>query len=132
MLKKRDSKLRELLRNYKLHFYLILTNKPAMILIVGCFFRMWMSSIYNLYLNEYMKVYKQDYNVFAAQTSASSFFGGIISTFITGIILEHYGPKYEMTIPMICIFKTVFAIPEMFMIFDQQSNFTLSMIGIHI
>ena len=132
MLKKRDSKLRELLRNYKLHFYLILTNSGAMILIVACFFRLWMATTLSLYLNEYMKVYEDEYNIFSAQTSISAFLGGIFGTVTSGMILDYFGPKYVMTNPILCIFKTIFSIPEMFMIFDQQSNFTVSMIGIHL
>lgn len=103
-----------------------------MILILASFFRVWMSTTVSLYLNEYMKAYQEEYNIFSAQTSASAFLGGVISTTTSGIIVDYFGPKYEMTIPMLCIVKTIISIPEMFMIFDQQSNFTLSMAGIHL
>ena len=51
---------------------------------------------------------------------------------ISATIIEHFGPQYEMTIPMILIIKTVISIPEIFMIFAQQSSFALSMVGIHL
>lgn len=37
-----------------------------------------------------------------------------------------------MTIPMLCVVKTTLLIPILFMVFYQQSNFTMSMIGIHL
>lgn len=103
-----------------------------MILIVASFFRITMANTISLYLNEYMKVYQKEYNIFSAQCSASAFFGGVISTTISGIIVDYFGPKYEMTIPWLCIARTIISIPEMFMIFAQQNNFILSMIGIHL
>ena len=119
VLKKKQSKFAELIQNYRVHFYSILTNRCAMILIIASFFKLWQASTFSLYLNEYMKVYKQEYSIFSAQTSATAFLGGIFATTLSGIIVDNFGPKYEMTIPMICIVKTVLTIPMMIMTFDQ-------------
>lgn len=61
VLKKKDSKLSQLLLNYKEHFYLIFSNGSAMILIVACFLRLWMACTLTLYINEYMKTYESNY-----------------------------------------------------------------------
>lgn len=78
-----------------------------------------------------MKVYKHEYKEFAAQAAVSSFVAGLVSTTICGIIVDYFGPKSDMTIAYLCMAKAVLDIPMMFLIFFQQDNFALSMVGIH-
>lgn len=62
VLHKKKSTFGELARNYKEHFGLIFTNKAAMVLIIACYFKLWQTMAQSFYLNEFMKVYKEEYN----------------------------------------------------------------------
>lgn len=131
VLHKKTTTFKQLARNYKEHFTLILTNKAAMMLILASFFKLWQTMAQSFYLSEFMKTYKHEYQEFSAQAAASSFIAGLLSTFICGVIVDYFGPKSDMTIPVMCMFKAALDIPAMCLIFYKPNNFIVSMIGIH-
>lgn len=61
----------------------------------------------------------------------ASFIGAPIATLITGFIVDYYGPKSEMTIPIILVLKALVELPFNIMTFYQQENFDLAMYGIY-
>ena len=117
VVQKKQTTIGGLLKTYTTSFGLILTNKCAMVLITACFFKFWQASTYNFFLNEYMKCYGQEYKVFSAQASVSSIIGGVINAFTSGIIVDYFGPKSDMTIPMLCVVKISLLIPILFLVF---------------
>lgn len=56
--------------------------------------------------------------------------GGPCATFITGFFVDMFGAKSEMTIPIICIVKSIIDIPLQFMIFGQYGNFWVAISGL--
>jgi hypothetical protein len=84
------------------------------------------------YLTNYMKVFKENYVSFTEQAALSSMVLGIISTFLTGAVIDYFGSKSEMTVPLMIVFRCVMSIPTITMVFYQQKSFGLAMAGIHI
>lgn len=117
VVQKKQTTIGGLLKTYTTSFGLILTNKCAMVLITACFFKLWQATTFSFFLNEYMKCYQQEYKVFSAQASVSALFSGVITTFISGAVVDYFGPKSDMTIPMLCVVKTSLLIPILFLVF---------------
>lgn len=69
--------------------------------------------------------------VFTNLSSIGTFVGGPLATFLTGMFVNAFQDKTEMTIPMICIIKSLIEIPFMWMIFGQQTQFYLAIGGIY-
>jgi hypothetical protein len=117
VLEKKKKTLKGLLTDYRVHFGLMFSDLAAMMVITGCFFRLWQTMTISYFLGEYMKVYKEHYKSYSEQAALSSFMGGPFSTFLTGCLIDYFGPKSEMTIPIICVCKAIMAIPVNMMIF---------------
>jgi hypothetical protein len=111
---------------------LLFTNWAAVMIMIGCFFRLWQAQTISFFLNDYMKVYADDYQSFSEQAAFASLVGGPFSTFFTGAIVDYFSTKSEMTIPILCCVKSIIEIPFNMMTFYQQKSFKLSMTGIYL
>jgi len=58
--------------------------------------------------------------------------GGVLANFVSGMIVDIFESKSEMTIPMICVVKALIDIPFCIMTYFQHKNFTLSILGIYL
>lgn len=132
VLKKKKKGCKDLCSDYKRHFYLMFTNVPAMMLIIGCIFRLFQAMTIQFFLGEYMKVYASDYQTYSEFAALAAFMGGPISTFISGAIVDHFGKKTDMIIPIICVTKSLISIPIGMLMFYQQRSFLLAMVGIYL
>jgi hypothetical protein len=63
-----------------------------------------------------MKVHKENYKAYTEQAAVSSLVLGIMSTFFTGAAIDYFGPKSELTIPIIVVFKSSMSIPIIMMV----------------
>jgi MFS family permease len=106
-----------MLSDYKSHFGLFFTNKAAVAISIGCFFRYWEVSIVQFFVGNYMKVYASDYNAYSFHTAFASFIGAPVATMITGALVDYFGPKSELTIPIILICKALVEAPLNIMTF---------------
>jgi MFS family permease len=130
VLKKKRKGCKDLCSDYKRHFYLMFTNLPAMMVITGSIFRLFQSTTIQFYLGEYMKVYSDDYVAYSELAALAAFIGGPISTFLCGLIIDVFGKKTEMIIPIILVAKSLLSIPIGMLMFYQQKSFTLAIVGI--
>jgi Na+/melibiose symporter-like transporter len=111
VLKKKKKTLRDLASDYKTHFGMMFSNTAAIMLIIGCSLRLIQVIAMSYFLSNYMKVYKDDYITFTEWTAVGSFIGNPLSTFITGAIIDYFGPKTEYIVPLLCIIKSILCIP---------------------
>jgi len=56
---------------------------------------------------------------------------GIIANSLSGIIIDFFDKKSEMTLPILCAVKALIDVPFCIMTYMQQSNFYLSIVGIY-
>lgn len=82
---------------------MMLANKPACMLILACSVRLVSASTINFFLNNYMKIFKDDYEKYAEYAVLITFFSSPISTFLTGCVVDYFGKKSDMTVPIICM-----------------------------
>lgn len=59
----------------------------------------------------YFKVYSHHNKDFSFLTATASFLGGPFTTFITGVLVDYFDKRSEMTIPMICLSKALIDVP---------------------
>ena len=107
----------ELLAKYKKHFGLMFSNYAAVMMLIGSLLRLMQTSIASLYYQKWFTNYGNDFDKFSALSAVGSLIGGPTSTFITGFFVDMFGAKSEMTIPIICIVKSVIDVPLQYMIF---------------
>lgn len=79
-----------------------------------------------------MKIFSEHYQTFSEQAALSSLILGPVNTVLTGLIVDYFGPKSDMTIPYLCTIKALLNIPFNLMTFFQQKNFWLAMSGVHL
>jgi sugar phosphate permease len=119
VLKKKKKTISDLMKDYRVHFGLLFSDMAAMMVVIGCFFRLWQSMTISRFLGQYMKVYKENYRTYSEQAAIVSFAGGPFSTFLSGCLIDYFGPKSYLTIPLICVSKALLSIPVSMMIFYQ-------------
>jgi sugar phosphate permease len=129
LIKRKRKNCRSICSEYKRSFGLLFTNFAAVMIIIGCFIRLWQTSIVTFFMTDYFKVYPSQFNEFSTLSGIGSFIGGPLSTLISGIVIDYF--QSEMTIPMLCLLKAFIDIPFQFMIFFQQKYFYLSIAGIY-
>jgi hypothetical protein len=66
-----------------------------------------------------MKVYSEDYQSFSEQAALGSMIGGPCATFFTGVVVDYFSPKSEMTIPILIVMKSLITIPFNIMTYYQ-------------
>lgn len=76
-------------------------------------------------------VWHDDIDDFNNLASIATFVGGPLATFLTGMFVDAFQEKSMMTIPMICIIKSLMEVPFMWMIFGQQKTFYLAVGGLY-
>lgn len=81
------------------------------------------------YLSMYFKVYPDNDKDFSYYNALGIFVCTILTNFLTMGINKCF-EKYDMTIPLIIFFKSLIDIPCCALIFMNQNNFKLSMIGL--
>jgi hypothetical protein len=63
--------------------------------------------------------------------AAGTFGLGIVANSLSGILIDFFDKKSEMTLPILCAVKAFIDVPFCIMTYAQQSNFNLSMAGIY-
>ena len=63
--------------------------------------------------------------------TVGTFVCGIVANSISGILIDFFDKKSEMTLPILCAIKALIDVPFCIMTYMQQSNFYLSMAGIY-
>ena len=121
--KPKDAKIEKLsfmglLRRYKKHFGLLFTNMTANLICLASFFRLAQSTLISMYVQDQFKSnYSSQYELFTTLTSIGTLVGGPVATFLTGVVVDFFYAKSEMTIPWVCIIKSLMEIPFMYMVF---------------
>jgi hypothetical protein len=99
-------------------------------ILIGCFLRLWETGIIGFYMSEYFSIYNKEYQTYSDFTAIGSFVGGLFSTFTSGLIVDFFEKRSEMTIPMLCVIKALIDLPLCVMTYYQQQNFWVSLIGV--
>lgn len=77
-----------------------------------------------------MKVYPDNYIAYSELAGTFAFFAGPFSLFMTGWIVDYFGKKTELIVPIVCIAKSIVTIPFNMLLYSQQDSFFLSMAGL--
>jgi hypothetical protein len=117
LIKKNQQTIGGLLKEYKRSFGLFFGNLTVLMIIIGCFIRIWQYTTFGFFMSNYMKVYDEDYQNFTEQATLSSMTLGPISTLMIGVIIDYFGPKSDLTITILILVKTALNIPFQLMIF---------------
>lgn len=99
--------------------------------LIGCFLRQWSTGTVNFFMPNYFKVYSENYADFVNLTATASFVGGLVSTLLTGVAIDFFNKRSEMTIPMIIMCKALVDIPFLIMTYNQQDSFVFSILGVY-
>lgn len=75
-------------------------------------------------------MYQDKLQLYASIVSIGSFVGSLLSNLISGLLIDFFQKRSEMTIPMLCTVKAILDIPFCYMTYGQQSNFDLSIAGV--
>lgn len=112
MLKKKKVTLKSVCSEYKRSFGLLFTNFAAVMIICGCFFRLWQTAIMGSFVQDYMGAYgSANQDLFSGIVGIGSLIGGPLTTFISGMLIECFEKKTEMTIPILILLKAFIEIP---------------------
>jgi len=128
--KKKGTTFMGLVKIYCNGFRLLFTNASAVLILLGCCFRLWETATISFFQQKYFKVYQNEYALYSSIMAVASFVGGILANMVAGIIIDFFDKRSEMTIPMICTVKAALDIPFCIMTYLQHTNFWLSMTGI--
>ena len=77
-----------------------------------------------------MAVYGDKQDLFNEIASIGSLIGGPLTTFISGVLIEYFEKRTEMTIPMLILLKALIEIPLNIASFSQNTMFYLSTGGV--
>jgi hypothetical protein len=110
-------------------FKRILSHSPALLGLIAIGFREWGQMINNTYEQKFFAVFKEQYNLYNSIMIPCVIIFGILANAASGLVVEAYGSKYDMTLPCICIFKTVGDFLTLFVIYTQVNSFAFSMFG---
>ena len=72
---------------------------------------MWETATISFFQQKYFNVYPEKLQLYASIVAIASFLGSIVSNFISGLLVDYFGPKSAMTIPIICFIKSLLDIP---------------------
>lgn len=124
--------LMELLRTYKEHYGMLFTNYAAVMMMIGTLFRFMQTAVTTLYYIKWFgqRYEKEQFDNFKSFAAVGSAVGGPVATFMTGFFVDIFQKRTEMTMPMVCILKTLVQIPLTWFVFGQ-SNFTVAMVGVY-
>lgn len=83
-------------------------------------------------MQKYFKIYAKDYERFTSLSSFAALAGALLTTLLTGVIVDHFSERSDWTIPVLCIVKCVINIIAVLMIYAQQSSFNVSIAGLFV
>lgn len=121
-----------LLKTYVEHYGLLFRNYAAVMMMIGTLFRFMQTAVTTLYYIEWFanKFTPEENNYFKSLAAVGSAVGGPCATFMTGLFVDIFQKRTEMTMPMVCILKTLIQIPLTWFVFGQD-NFALAMVGVY-
>jgi hypothetical protein len=120
-----------LLRKYKKHFGMLFSTFAANMILIACYLRLMQTTIAALYYQDWFRIYPDDFQEFSNLSSIGTLVGGPLATLLTGVFVDMFQSRSEMTIPMICIIKSLMEVPFMWMIFGQVTQFYVAIGGIY-
>jgi Na+/melibiose symporter-like transporter len=110
-------------------YWKILCNLSALMFLTAVFFREYGINTKALFEQSYFNVYGNDrvkfYSSFMTFTSLP---GTLLGNVLQSYIVEKFGPKYVLTLPILLIGKAVSDIICYYGTYGQQSSFTISLI----
>ena len=129
--RKKQKTCGDLAKDYMNGFKLVFSNKASALILAGCSFRLYETAIVSFFQQKYFKVYQSQYSTYSTLMTFGTFGCGIIANSLSGIILDFFDKKSEMTLPILCAVKALINVPFCIMTYMQQSNFYLSIVGIY-
>ena len=92
-------------------FKLVFSNKASALILIGCSFRLYETAIVSFFQQKYFKVYQSQYTTYSALMTVGTFVCGIVANSISGILIDFFDKKSEMTLSNLCAVKALINVP---------------------